>query len=279
MKRLQITYSIILLILSSIYIFGQDTTYFDSKINYYSKNGDLIRFDKTKRYKGHPKVDYAREVIQLENDSFKVQNCYYYDNIRYTNWQTTHYKIIDDSILITDNQKWIFKRINDSLTYVSHDDGEYIETGKVIVLIPLIKHGDFFTYNIDDKLLLIEYYNFGNCIRIESPQKKLNDSVYTIIDTRPKFPDKFGDLDEYIAKRFRYPETAIESSIQGKVFIQFVVTSVGEVTNVKVLRGVDPTIDREAIKVVANLPDFEPGKINCKNVNAYYVIPIDIKLK
>lgn len=135
------------------------------------------------------------------------------------------------------------------------------------------------TYNKNNKLLTIEQYNSGNCIRIESPQKDLIDSVYTIVDIRPKFPDKFLDLDEYIAKKYRYPEIAIESSIQGKVYIQFVVTSVGEVINVKILRGVDPTIDREAIKVVANLPDFEPGKINGENVNAYYVIPIDIILR
>ena len=269
MKALQIIYSLILLTFLSVNILGQDTTYLDQKINYFSANGDSTRFDESKRYKAFPKVEYAREIIKLEQDSFKVENCYYYDNKRFTNSRTTHYKILNDSTLITENQRWFYKKLNDSIIYVSNEDGEFIEKGKVIFLVPLVKHGEFLTLNKNNKLLIIEHYNYGKCTKIESPHKDIVDSIFTVVDVRPKFRTKYGDLGEYIAKRYMYPDIAIESSIQGKVFIRFVVTSNGEVVNSEILRGVDPFVDKEALKVVANLPDFEPGKINGENVNTF----------
>ncbi|MBN1950055.1 MAG: energy transducer TonB [Bacteroidales bacterium] len=279
MKRHRISFSLILMILSGISSFAQDTSYFDPMVNYYSIEGDSVRFDKTKSYKGYPKVEYAREVILLGDNSYKVEHCYYYDNFRHTKGKATQYRIIGDSVLIIDDQTWMLESVSDSLIYLTRTYGEYIERGEATNLVPLIFHGPFRTYNKDNRLLTTEHYRSGKCIKIESPRRDLIDSVYMIAETRPVFPYENGSVERYISKRFFYSEPAIESSIQGKVIIRFVVTSKGEVTNAEVLRGVDPAIDKEALKVVANLPDFKPAKLKGRNVNVYYVLPVTFILQ
>lgn len=267
------------LVFLSVNIFAQDTTFFDSKINYYSANGDSVRFDISQKTKRFPRVNYAREIIHFKNGSLKVENCYYLDNERYTNNKITFYKIVNDSILIEGNQKWYFKKLNDSIFYVSTESEEYIEKGNVNSLVPLIKQGDFRIFNKNNKLLVIEQYINGKLTNIESPKINLTDSIFRKTDVKPQFPTKYGDLNNYISKRCKYPDIVLESSIQGKVYVEVIITSNGEVINAKILRTVNPSLDREAIKVVANLPNFEPGKIMNRNVNSYYILPVNFKLE
>jgi len=279
MKLFRLTYSLIYLVFLSVNIFAQDTTFFDSKINYYSTNEDSTRYDISQRSKRFPRVDYAREVIHFENGNLKVENCYYLDNERYTNNKITNYKIVNDSILIVENQKWHFEKLNDSIFYVSKKSEEYIEKGNVSSLVPLIKQGNFLILNKNNKLLVIEQYLNGKLMTFESPKINLEDSIYRKVDMKPLFPIKYGNLDNYISKRCKYPDIVLESSIQGKVYVEFIITSNGEVVNAEILRGVNRFLDREAIKIVANLPDFESGKIMSKNVNSYYILPVKFILR
>ena len=111
-------------------------------------------------------------------------------------------------------------------------------------------------------------------------------TVFTIVEDMPIFmPDKCktkaeGDveLQKYFVKNIKYPEIARENGIQGRVYISFVVNSKGKVTNVKIARGIDPALDKEAIRVVEGLPDFSPGKQRGKAVKVSYTVPINFKL-
>ncbi len=102
---------------------------------------------------------------------------------------------------------------------------------------------------------------------------------YTMVEQMPQFPGGANELLSYIAKHLRYPAIAAENGVQGKVYIRFVVTALGSVEGVEVIRSLDPHCDKEAMRVIASLPKWIPGKQNGKNVPVYYTIPITFKLQ
>ncbi len=108
--------------------------------------------------------------------------------------------------------------------------------------------------------------------------QEVEDKVYTVIEQMPVFPGGEGELLAYIAKNIHYPVIAQENGIQGRVVVRFVVTKTGMVDKVEVLRSLDPSCDKEAIRVVKTLPKFIPGKQNGVNVSVWYTLPVVYKL-
>ena len=94
----------------------------------------------------------------------------------------------------------------------------------------------------------------------------------------PEFPGGDLELRKYIAQNIQYPEIAKENGIQGKVFVQFVVNQKGEVEQVKVVRGVDPSLDKEAVRVIQSLPKWKPGSQRGKPVKVSFTVPINFQL-
>lgn len=85
-------------------------------------------------------------------------------------------------------------------------------------------------------------------------------------------------LYKYIADNTIYPKIALDNNIQGKVYVRFCVTSKGTVDQVSILKGVDPELDAEAIRVVKSFPPFKPGKMSGKPVPVWYIVHIDFQL-
>ena len=102
---------------------------------------------------------------------------------------------------------------------------------------------------------------------------------FVIIEDKPEFPGGDAALLNYIGKHTKYPEIAKENGITGRVFVGFVIGKKGEVTNVKVLRSVDPYLDKEAIRVVKSMPRWKPGKQRGKAVKVSYQVPIKFILR
>jgi protein TonB len=95
----------------------------------------------------------------------------------------------------------------------------------------------------------------------------------------PDFPGGQLALRKFIAQAIKYPVIAQENGIQGKVFVNFVVAKDGTVTNAKIARGVDPSLDKEALRVVNSLPKWKPGKQGGKPVRVSYTVPINFVLQ
>lgn len=108
---------------------------------------------------------------------------------------------------------------------------------------------------------------------------KQDKPVFFIVEEMPEFPGGQEALRQFIANEVRYPIEAQEKAIQGKVFINFVVSENGTIKDAKVARGVDPLLDNEALRVVNNLPVWKPGKQKGQNVNVSYTIPINFALE
>lgn len=110
-------------------------------------------------------------------------------------------------------------------------------------------------------------------------KKPVEEKVFTAVEQMPQFPGGDGELLKHIQKNLKYPPVAMENNIQGRVVVQFVVTKTGKVGEVKVVRGKDPDLDKEAVRVVKTLPDFIPGKMNGQAVAVWYTLPITFKLQ
>ena len=108
------------------------------------------------------------------------------------------------------------------------------------------------------------------------PISYMGEKIYFDVDEFPKFQSKaFGTFREYIKENLRYPEQAKENNITGKVYVQFIVDYNGEVSHARVVRGVDPLLDKEAIRVTKSSPTWEPGKHEGKNVNVQFTFPVN----
>jgi len=114
---------------------------------------------------------------------------------------------------------------------------------------------------------------------MEEPVREAEEVPYVVVEEMPMFPGGDAVLLKYIGENTRYPELAKEHNIQGRVIIRFCVTSKGSVSQISVLKGVDPELDKEAIRVVKSLPTFRPGSQGGKPVPVWYMVPISFNLK
>jgi len=115
-------------------------------------------------------------------------------------------------------------------------------------------------------------------VEVEAPKKE--EQVFYVVEESPTFQG--GDISgfrNFIQKSLVYPEVAQENGIQGKVYISFIVESSGKVSNVKVLRGVDPALDKEAVRAIEASPLWSPGKQRGKAVRVSFTIPIVFQLQ
>ncbi|SDD02782.1 energy transducer TonB [Williamwhitmania taraxaci] len=111
-------------------------------------------------------------------------------------------------------------------------------------------------------------------------QAVAEEEVFFIVEEMPSFQGKGQDgFRTYIGQNLKYPEIAQENGIQGKVFVSFVIEGDGRITNVKVVRGVDPALDKEAVRVVASAPKWSPGKQRNKPVRVTFTFPIIFQLQ
>lgn len=105
------------------------------------------------------------------------------------------------------------------------------------------------------------------------------EQIFTAVEEAPKFPGGDAELYRFLSKNIRYPEMAQQNNIQGRVTVQFVVEKDGSIGQVKVVRGKDPDLDKEAMRVVKMLPKFIPGKMNGQAVRVWYTLPVNFKLQ
>ncbi|HPE75219.1 MAG TPA: M56 family metallopeptidase [Draconibacterium sp.] len=106
-----------------------------------------------------------------------------------------------------------------------------------------------------------------------------DEQIFFIVEDMPEFPGGEMALRTYIANAVKYPVTAQEKGIQGKVYVTFVVGKDGFVKNTSIAKGVDPSLDSEALRVINNLPKWKPGIQKGVPVNVSYTVPINFKLQ
>ena len=113
----------------------------------------------------------------------------------------------------------------------------------------------------------------------EPPKHVEENKVFDVVEQMPSFPGGPQALLQYLNSNVKYPVVAQENGVQGRVVISFVVAKDGSVTDVQVAKSVDPSLDKEAQRVVKSMPHWIPGKQNGSAVRVKYVVPVSFKLQ
>lgn len=106
-----------------------------------------------------------------------------------------------------------------------------------------------------------------------------NEKIYDVAEVMPEFPGGQSALFKFLSANVSYPELAMKNGIQGRVIVSFVVERDGSITNAQVMKSVDPSLDREALRLVRSMPAWSPGKQKGVAVRVKYTIPVTFKLQ
>ena len=112
-----------------------------------------------------------------------------------------------------------------------------------------------------------------------APKPEVATKVFDVVEEMPSFPGGQSALMQYLASNIKYPVVAQENGVQGRVIVSFVVERDGSISDVKVARSVDPSLDREAQRVVKSMPKWKPGKQNGSAVRVKYTVPVVFRLQ
>ena len=123
-------------------------------------------------------------------------------------------------------------------------------------------------------MILVLLFSFTT----STAQTKKNNMVYDVVEVMPQYPGGQIAMLKYIMENIKYPKQIMEEGIQGRVTVSFIVEKDGRVSNVRLLRSVQPSLDKEAIRVVKSMPKWTPGKQNGKPVRVRFNLPVMFKL-
>ena len=137
-----------------------------------------------------------------------------------------------------------------------------LSTDEVLVIDPDVK------YEILD----------SNDFEVEISQDDLKGEIYVQPEEPPEFIGGEKSMMMYLSNKLRYPEKAVIDKIEGRVVVRFVVDRLGRICDPKVIKGVRSDLDKEALRVVKNMPLWSPARNNGQPVNSYFVIPINYRL-
>jgi len=113
----------------------------------------------------------------------------------------------------------------------------------------------------------------------EEEEEEDEAQVFVVVEDMPEYPGGLIGLQKWINKNVRYPVIAQENGITGRVFVTFVVNKQGKVEQAKIVRGVDPSLDKEALRVINKMMKWKPGKQRGKAVKVSFTVPINFQLQ
>lgn len=131
-------------------------------------------------------------------------------------------------------------------------------------------------------LTFVGSISFAQEIEKEEPltieEEKIDTDVFVIVEQMPEFPGGQDSLYKFLSANIIYPKEARDNGIEGKVFVNFTIEKDGSINEVKVIKGVHPLLDEEAVRVVESFPKWKPGKQKGKTVRVSYNLPLNFVL-
>lgn len=109
--------------------------------------------------------------------------------------------------------------------------------------------------------------------------EEVADEVFVVVEENPEFPGGASAMMKFLSDNIKYPVIAQENGIQGRVITNFVVERDGSITDVQVVRGVDPSLDKEALRVIQSMPKWKPGKQRGSTVRVRFTLPVVFRLQ
>lgn len=122
-------------------------------------------------------------------------------------------------------------------------------------------------------------YTVPITFRLKSPVEEAKEETLTVVDVMPQYPGGDRELLKFIAQSIKYPTDAQEAGVQGRVICSIVVDKKGNIVEPKIIRGIDPSLDAEALRVIGMMPRWTPGRQDGKAVRVLYTVPITFRLQ
>ena len=115
-------------------------------------------------------------------------------------------------------------------------------------------------------------------VALPNPVDTADNKVLDVVEQMPSFPGGQAALFQWLSSNIKYPVVAMENGVQGRVLVTFVVERDGSISEVKVSKSVDPSLDKEAVRVVSSMPKWTPGKQKGEAVRVKYTMPVTFRL-
>lgn len=161
-------------------------------------------------------------------------------------------------------------------SFIAVDDEKIKNPGELVpVNQPLPMPQDVSNYAIDNNIEIEELYILSDDVEVEEESDVV---LFSVVETMPQYPGGNNGLIQYIGSNLIYPAYAQENGIQGRVIVQFWVETDGTIKDVVVVRGIDPSLDQEAIRIVKSMPKWKPAMQRGKPTRVKYTLPITFKL-
>ncbi len=110
-------------------------------------------------------------------------------------------------------------------------------------------------------------------------KEEVTEEIFVVVEEQPEFPGGNAAMMKFLGDNIKYPVIAQENGIQGRVITNFVVERDGSITDVQVVRGVDPSLDKEAVRVIQSMPKWKPGKQRGSTVRVRFTLPVVFRLQ
>ena len=129
----------------------------------------------------------------------------------------------------------------------------------------------------DDIQAAVEVKGYGT-VEVEEEEVE-EEQIFQVVEQMPEFPGGQAECMKWLSKNMKYPQISQENGVQGRVIVQFVVNSDGSIVDATVVRGVDPYLDKEALRVIGMMPKWKPGMQRGKAVRVKFTLPVMFRLQ
>ena len=124
----------------------------------------------------------------------------------------------------------------------------------------------------------VEWVDLDEIDYVEVEPEPEEEEIFMVVEDAPEFPGGTQALLDYLRKNIKYPAICRENNIQGRVLVSFVVNKDGAIVDPEVVRGVNPSLDKEALRVISGMPNWKPGSQRGKPVRVKYTVPVNFRL-
>ena len=218
----------------------------------------------------HASLEDKKIIYVLMGFVFVLSLCYV--ALEWTEQEVTKYEVMDDEFLFEEEVE-IQQTTQETPPPPPPPAVQEVEVLNVVEDIEETESTEINTEDDKEEVVI--------AAPVEAPEEEEEEEViFVVVETMPEFPGGQQALFKYLSENVKYPVIAQENGIQGRVICQFVVNKDGSIVDVEVVRsGGDPSLDKEAVRVIKSMPKWKPGKQRGKAVRVKYTVPVNFKLQ
>lgn len=196
-----------------------------------------------------------------------------------------HFVTLDEEIVITHQAYTLHP--NEPLPLLHEEPNQTRQQAELFEIVDNNSHTSlhealsFEEFKAEEQLLHPSSYDFlqeAASLDAKAKSDSLEDVLYTRVEELPEFPGGYAAFIRYLGKTIRYPQPSVVQQVKGRVVCSFIIDKTGRIEQVGVVEGLDPSLDREVVRAINNMPAWKPGKNHGKVVRVKFIVPVSFRL-